>query len=984
MSNLLKDASILLTPTGYDNGSMNAIKPSKDLYGSELVTSFTNGTSYPLDTFVSSGNNITSLIKSNGFGGCVSNGSSYTANDKVIVSFTYTKNSGDDLRVLFSSVVTGAGVSVSNIINISESGDYTLYFTILSTTTAYLQLGTGSGSASINGSITNVSAKKDLSGDFNFERNSAATRVNAQGLVENVQIISPELVSNGNFSQIGTEEVLNGNFSQEGSELITNGDFATDSDWTKLNSTISGGTGNLNGTGVTSMLWQDILTNGSTYKATFTISNYNAIGNSDIINSSGAPIYVINSNGTFTITFTHTDASESILFRARSGAAYSIDNVSVKEVGQNWELQNGWSIGNDVAVFSGTVSAYRTIYQQSILTIGKTYKLTFDIISISSGSIENISQSNPTSYNTQGTITEYFTASNINLFLKPTTDADCSITNISVKEVGQDWSLTGTWSVENNYATANANNTSQYLQQNFNITNGKKYLFSYEIIENTLNGNGSSLSNSGGFGSVAISNVIGTHQVYINATNSSATYALMIGVSSSATTGTIKVDNISLKEITDDTNIPRINYEGFSYQDTLGNEVNSDVNFDNPSSWSLTGQSTVSNGKAHIVQNDTSNTGVIANTTITNKTYKITGVVSDYVSGSVGFSSIGSTTPRELIPTQNGEFTIYYTSTRSAPSTWNIQRIVSPCNLKIDNVSVKEVTGQEVVPDSGCGSWLLEGQSTNLIEYSNFQSGWSVLSGGSITQNQSISPDGTQNAAILSGNGANPNAAYTSITVSIQEYTYSMFAKKGSEYILRMIGFSAGANGNVEFNLNDGTIETLSSGAFSNEKIEDYGNGWYRCSVKVTVTSSGSKLFGFNREAIVSGDLFSVYGTQLEQQSFPTSYIPTNGATNTRLQDIANNSGNSSLINSTEGTLYFEGSALVDNNDGSKSISISSGAYSNNIIMQYTTNTNQIVFKTSPSYSTPIFQSYNVSDITENSKIAFKYKLTIVRFGIMV
>jgi hypothetical protein len=49
-------------------------------------------------------------------------------------------------------------------------------------------------------------------GDFNFTRGSAATRVNAQGLVENVQIISPELVSNGNFSQIGTEEVLNGNF----------------------------------------------------------------------------------------------------------------------------------------------------------------------------------------------------------------------------------------------------------------------------------------------------------------------------------------------------------------------------------------------------------------------------------------------------------------------------------------------------------------------------------------------------------------------------------------------------------------------------------------------------------------------------------------------------------------------------------------------------------------------------------------------------
>ena len=63
----------------------------------------------------------------------------------------------------------------------------------------------------------------DGSGDFDFSRNSAATRVNAQGLVENVQILSSNLVQNGDFSEEGSEEVSNGSFSQEGSELITNG-----------------------------------------------------------------------------------------------------------------------------------------------------------------------------------------------------------------------------------------------------------------------------------------------------------------------------------------------------------------------------------------------------------------------------------------------------------------------------------------------------------------------------------------------------------------------------------------------------------------------------------------------------------------------------------------------------------------------------------------------------------------------------------------
>ena len=38
------------------------------------------------------------------------------------------------------------------------------------------------------------------------------------------------------------------------------------------------------------------------------------------------------------------------------------------------------------------------------------------------------------------------------------------------------------------------------------------------------------------------------------------------------------ISNISVVEITDDTNLPRINYEGFSYQDSLGSEevVNGD------------------------------------------------------------------------------------------------------------------------------------------------------------------------------------------------------------------------------------------------------------------------------------------------------------------------------------------------------------------------------------------------------------------------
>ena len=67
----------------------------------------------------------------------------------------------------------------------------------------------------------------DGSGDFQFSRNSAATRVNAQGLVENVQILSSNLVQNGDFSEEGVQRrFLTARFLKRGCELVTNGDFS--------------------------------------------------------------------------------------------------------------------------------------------------------------------------------------------------------------------------------------------------------------------------------------------------------------------------------------------------------------------------------------------------------------------------------------------------------------------------------------------------------------------------------------------------------------------------------------------------------------------------------------------------------------------------------------------------------------------------------------------------------------------------------------
>ena len=55
-----------------------------------------------------------------------------------------------------------------------------------------------------------------------------------------------------------------------------------------------------------------------------------------------------------------------------------------------------------------------------------------------------------------------------------------------------------------------------------------------------------------------------------------------------------------------------------------------------------------------------------------------------------------------------------------------------------------------------------------------------------------------------------------------------------------------------------------------------------------------------------------MWGAQVEEGSYATSYIPTSGSTVTRNQDIFTRDGIGSLINSTEGVLFVEMAALSD------------------------------------------------------------------------
>ena len=97
--------------------------------------------------------------------------------------------------------------------------------------------------------------------------------------------------------------------------------------------------------------------------------------------------------------------------------------------------------------------------------------------------------------------------------------------------------------------------------------------------------------------------------------------------------------------------------------------------------------------------------------------------------------------------------------------------------------------------------------------------------------------------------------------------------------------------------------------------------------------------------------------------------IKTVGTTQTRVADTASGSGSSTVINSTEGVLYFEGSAFA-NDSTYRMITISDGTF-NNIIRLFYLNTNAGIRADYIINGVPSASMDFEFNVTENSKIAF-------------
>lgn len=253
-----------------------------------------------------------------------------------------------------------------------------------------------------------------------------------------------------------------------------------------------------------------------------------------------------------------------------------------------------------------------------------------------------------------------------------------------------------------------------------------------------------------------------------------------------------------------------------------------------------------------------------------------------------------------------------FTFTRSGTATRvNAQGLIETVDANTPRLNYPLIDGEV----SGCPSLLLEPSRQNKLLYSEDfnNSYWLHSTDITVTDSTELAPNGQLDANLIEFDGSNYSYIRRNITVPSNGTTLSVFAKKGN---WRYLGFRQFQSTGVHtvFDFDTETFPNVASG--QSASFEAYPNGWYRIEVKhpspesnvfigfALTNSSGSELNP------TGGQVANVhlFGAQVEEGSYPTSYIPTSGTTITRTKPVTSSPDLSAngVINSTEGTYFID------------------------------------------------------------------------------
>ena len=269
-----------------------------------------------------------------------------------------------------------------------------------------------------------------------------------------------DLITNGNFTQIGPELITNGDFSATGSELVVNGNFLSASSWnvnSNWNINTALGVAEADGTSdadINQSVWLPVI--GKSYKVTFEVVSRSQ---GDVLFKLGGVTGQTHNTLGIKTEYIVATSTDRLKIDSQSSFIGSVTNVSVKELGEDWTdsgtpLKSATFDENGLTITSvnGNGNGNR-VSQASVTEDAKSYKVTYTINSATLTGTNVFQYYNGSDYVTfseqgVGTHTFYYTRQGVNnnFFLRISTNDGSTtdfvtISSISVQEVGQNWTV---------------------------------------------------------------------------------------------------------------------------------------------------------------------------------------------------------------------------------------------------------------------------------------------------------------------------------------------------------------------------------------------------------------------------------------------------------------------------------------------------------------------------------------------------------------
>ena len=716
----------------------------------------------------------------------------------------------------------------------------------------------------------------------------------------------------------------------------------------------------------------------------FTLSNISLvqISNGDFDFSRGSDATRVNSQGYIESVQVYSD---DILDNGELNNTLGneiIEDSSFEEVGSelitNGDFSNGfgtfgdWEDLDDHAeitdgelIITHTGSGAHRVRQNNVVSQNNIYKVTFDLVESTLNDLSDLRFYNGAAYvyipnlSGVGTITFYYSPSGTNtafyfsLLSNAGNEAGqyVKIDNVSVKQAAPDWTFNSgeVDLVDDNgqikASLTNATSTAVRLNTDYYSTVANA---EYEITYTISN-------YSSGLFRVQLGNDFGewrgANGTYREILSTSNTTQLWLG----GNTGfNGDIHNISLKRVT--------GLEDWNFQQGHTQTVEGGVKFFEGSIINQqTGDADLNGGKIRVSY-------TLQNVQGTNPRFQL------YVNGAWQDQT-----------TENGTFTVDYTSANTIVYLRNVSS-ANQGTFEVTNVSVKKITDDTDIPrldySDGCPTLLLEPERINVFPQSEFLTNKLPTN---LTQTISDVDSPIKDLKYLKLKKTTSGIARIQQTESGSGvYTYSAFFKQGStngNIALFACSFYGTNTLNVKFDLSTGEFVNTTGSALVDYGFQDFGNGSYRVFVTFNYNnvSTGTEVrtmaIFLDDNQLVLNEYIYITGVQIEEGSYPTSYIPTDGNTVTRLTDFCDNAGDSTIFNDSEGVLYVEMAALDQTRDSTFSIlSLNDGNTQNLIQIYYSTTTNRINLDLKISGSTQAGFFTEVNDRTKFNKIAFKYK----------